>query len=104
MIIIFLKYLGRLFRSQKDFNMSEPHTIKFLVITSHNSTSHRAFTTMVKAVWDVELCNVITKNFMVWGSDILKSFWEQNNLPKYFKKDYDHCWITYVTFEKIAKN
>ena len=84
--------------------MSEPHTIKFLVITSHNSTSHTAFTIVVKALWDVELCDVITKNFMVWGSDILKSFWEQNNLPKYFKKDYDHCWITYVTFEKIAKN
>ena len=84
--------------------MSEPYTMKFLVIASHSSTSHRAFTTMVKALWDVELCDVITKNFMVWGSDILKSFWERNNLPKYFKKDYDHYWITDLTFEKIAKN
>ena len=82
--------------------MSDLHTIKFLVVTSHNSTSHRAI--VVKALWDVELCDVITKNFMVWGSDILKSFWEQNNLPKYFKKDYDHYWITDLTFEKIAKN
>ena len=59
---------------------------------------------MVKALWDGELCDVITKNFMVWRSDMIKPFWERNNLPKYFKKDYDHYWITDLTFEKIAKN
>ena len=55
--------------------MSDLHTIKFLLITSPNSPSHRAFTIVVKALWDGELGDAITKNFMVpWGGDIRVDF------------------------------
>ena len=83
--------------------MSDLHTIKFLLITLPNSPFHRAFTMVVKALWDGEFGDIVSKNFMVWRSDMIKPFWERNNLPKYFKKDYDHYWITYVTFEKSQK-
>ena len=34
----------------------------------------------------------------------MEPFWDRNNLPKDFQKDYDHYRITHLTFEKIIKN
>ena len=84
-----MKYLDKLFRSQKDFVIRDLHTINILVITSHNLgflQSRTAFTTIVKGVWKPQLRDVITKIFMVWRSGITKPFWDRSNLPKVLQK------------------
>ena len=80
------------------------HNVKILIITLCDSGPPKACTILVQALGGPESHNVKINIFTLWRYGIVKPFWERNNLPKYFKKDYNHLWITHFTFEKITKN